>query len=215
MADQRGSHVAFAGKQRDRIRRDAAGSQRLDQPQRAAGGLLGRLEHRGVAGGQRRRRHPAGNGQGKVPGRDHRRDPAGHVAQLVAFTRDLDHRTALLELNGPARVVLEEVDRLADIGIGLGPGLRALADLERGQFQAPLAHPGGGARQSGSPVTGGDLAPDPNPPGGRLERRANVGLRRGLGPGDEPLRVTGIRRIDRSAGASARVGADHHRHLKR
>ena len=38
------------------------------------------------------------------------------------------------------RVVLEEVDRLADVGVGLRPRLARLAHGERRQFEAALAH---------------------------------------------------------------------------
>ena len=79
--------------------------------------------------------------------------PRGVVAQLVALAGHLQQRSALRELDGPARVVLEEVDRLADVGVGLAPRLRRLADLERGDLEPPLAQPlGGGDQHLGAPL---------------------------------------------------------------
>ena len=179
-----------------------------DEPQRAAGRLLGGLEHDRVAGGERGRGHPAGDREREVPGRDHRRDAAR--ARSAARCA----RRAPAAAAGPrsssiaaAGVVLEEVDRLAHVGVGLGPRLRALADLERGELEPPLAQPGGGARRarrrarrrasratSGTRHGGRDAAAATSASVARRARR------------HDPLGVPGIGRRERRAGAGARVG---------
>ena len=81
--------------------------------------------------------HPERDRDGEVPGRDHRDDAARRVAQLVALAGHLAAAARPARASTrPARVVLQEVDRLADVGVGLGPRLRALADLERGDLAA-------------------------------------------------------------------------------
>ena len=67
--DQRGADLARPpGQEREHPGGQAAGPQRLDQALGAPGRLLGRLEHDGVAGRQRRRGHPAGMASGKFHG---------------------------------------------------------------------------------------------------------------------------------------------------
>ena len=138
---ERGAGVALAGQQRDRAGRHAAGAQRLDDAQAAAGRLLGRLQHDGVARRERRGGHAHRDREREVPRRDDRADAARRVAQLVALAGHLQQRRAGGQLDRAARVELEEVDRLADVRVGLRPGLRALAHRERGEAR-------GGARAS-------------------------------------------------------------------
>ena len=65
--------------------------------------------------------------------------------------------------DGLARVVLAEVDRLADVRVGLGPRLRALPQGQSGEGQAPLAQDrrrlhedlGAPLSRAGAPFTGG------------------------------------------------------------
>jgi len=115
----------------------------------AGGRLLRGLEHDGVAGAERCRDHARRDREREVPRRDHGAHPAREVAKRVAFTRELDERPALLEAQDTGRVVLEEVDRLADVRVGLGPRFARLEHRERSQFQAPLAHQAGRPLQDG------------------------------------------------------------------
>ena len=147
VADQRRAGVALAGQQPERRRGHAGVVQRLDQRQGAAGRLLCRLQHDRVARRQRRGGHPGGDREREVPGRDHRRDPERLVAHRVALAGRLGQLLAAVELRRAERVVLEEVDRLADVGVGLRPRLRALAHLERGELGPAVAQGRGGAAQ--------------------------------------------------------------------
>ena len=145
--DERGAGVALAGQQRERVGRDAGLAQGAHDHEPAARRLLGRLEDDAVARGQAGGRHAHGDRDREVPRRDDRHDAARRVAHLVALAGDLEERLAAVERDGAAGVELEEVDGLADVGVGLVPGLGALADRQRGELGAALAHPGRGARR--------------------------------------------------------------------
>ena len=210
---ERGAGVAFAGQQRDRRVGHATGAKRLDEHQRTAWRLLGGLEHDRVPGGERRRRHAAWDRQREVPGGDDRRYAAGSVAHLVTFPGHLQQLRSGIELDRSAGVVLEEVDRLAHVGIGLGPRLRALADLERGDLEPALAEPRRRPEQRRGPVGGADRAPRSGAPLGLGDRVGDV---RGGGAGggrDDVGRLAGIGRDQVVAGSLA--VADHHRGAQR
>ena len=215
MADERRARLARAGQQADRRRRNPAGAQGLGETQRDPRRLLGRLEHNGVTGGERRRRHPARDRQREVPRRDDRDDAARHVAQLVALAGNLEQRPSAVELDRRPRVVLEEVDRLADVGVGLAPRLGAFAHLQRGELEPPLAQPAGGGDQRRGAPGGADRAPGLGAGAARRRRHGGIdvagGRRRGLG--DDPLWPSRIGRYESVAGP--RVLADPHRHAQR
>jgi deazaflavin-dependent oxidoreductase (nitroreductase family) len=126
-------------------------------------------------------------------------DPARHVAQLVALAGDLQQRTPGLQRERAPGVELEEVDRLAHVGVGLGPGLGRLADHQRGDLVAPLAQPRGGADQR--------LGPLGRRPSRPLRERAARGLHGGVdvlracprGGRHHPLRLARISRDQRVA----------------
>ena len=59
VAHQRGPRLAVAGQQRQRVARHAGRVERVDERSGARGRLLGRLQHRGVPGRQRRGGHAA------------------------------------------------------------------------------------------------------------------------------------------------------------
>ena len=186
-----------------------------DEPSAQPGRLLGGLEHDGVAGRERRRGHPARDREREVPGRDHR----DHAARARSCSSLRSPGTCssgrpVLELDRAAGVVLEEVDRLADVGVGLGPRLGALADLERGELEPALAQPGRRADERRRPVLGaerratrGTRAPPPRP---RAETslsvaRAATATTSSGSPGSVETQLL----------AGALVGADHHRHAQR
>ena len=201
------------GSRRERVERDAAGVQGVDDGLGARGRLLGGLEHDRVAGRQRGADHARGDRQREVPRRDHAGHAAADVAHRVALARQLDQRLAAVERERALRVVLEEVDRLADVAVGLGPGLAGLADGERGELQAARAQDAGGARERGGAIGGG------------LARPGLVAL---LGAADGVLdvRCGGLVRVGDDAGGRARVDGgedaagddvlpDQHRDLER
>src|SRR3954470_8950636 len=188
---QRGADVALARQQRERVRRHARLAQRLDQHRRAARGLLGRLEDHRVAGGQPRGGHAERDRDREVPRGDDRNHAARRVVQLVALARHLEQGGALREVDGSARVVLEEVDRLADVGVRLRPRLRRLADLERGDLEPPLPQPVGGGEQHLGAALGGRVRPRPLL-GRQRQRRLDLVRRGGGGLGHDAVGRAGI-----------------------
>ena len=143
VADQRRADRPFARQQRQRGRRQAGLAQRAHEHVRARGRLLGGLERpRRCRSRAPARDHPERDRDREVPGRDDGDDAARRPAQLVALAGQLDQLAgALGELDRLARVVLEEVDRLAHVGVRLAPRLGGLAHLERRDLQPPLAQP--------------------------------------------------------------------------
>ena len=108
-------------------------SDRLEQFQelvRDGGALLCRLHDDRVTCDHGGHNRPEENGEGKVPRSDHRTHPERDVVAGVVVG-GLHDRHALAVADRLAGVVLEEVNRLGRVGIGLDP---ALADL--------LDHPG-------------------------------------------------------------------------
>ena len=92
---------------------------------------------------------PHGDRDREVPRRDDRDDAARRgSASRCARRGPGSSGVPRSSATRPAGVVLEEVDRLADVGVGLGPRLGALADGERGELVAALAQPRGGARRA-------------------------------------------------------------------
>ena len=134
VAHQRLARVAEPGQERDSARGNARLAQRARERVAACGRLLGRLQDDRVAGRERGGRHPAWDRDREVPRRDHRRDAARGVAHRVALAAHLEQLRRALELHRLARVVLEEVDRLADVGIRLAP--------TASRTRAPRARPG-------------------------------------------------------------------------
>ena len=174
MPDERRAGVPLAREQRERVRRHAGLAQRRDQLERAARRLLGGLEHDRVARGQRRGGHTRRNREREVPGGDDGRDSARNVAQRVALAGRLQEGGSTLELDRAARVVLEKVDRLAHVGVGLGPRLGALAHLQRRQLDAALAQPRGGRAEDPGAFRGGASGPIGGAGDGRRHGRVHV-----------------------------------------
>ena len=108
-------------------------------------------------------RSRAGSSRGRSP----RRRRAA-VVKRVALAGQLDQRRPPSSSTACERVVLEEVDRLADVGVRLGPGLGALAHLERRQLVAALrSSPAARAQDRGA--LGGETAAAQSP--GRVAGR--------------------------------------------
>ena len=107
----------------------------LHQFGRDDGRLFGRFHHDRVAGRDGGGRHSGEDRQREVPRCDHRHHTASPIEVPVLFTRQIEvlRRVELRHLPG---VVAAEVDRLADVGVGLGPRLAAFVDLPRGELVA-------------------------------------------------------------------------------
>ena len=111
---------------------------------------------------------PHGIASGKFQGAITAATPRGASASCCA-------RPAPARARGPLRgerlegVVLEEVDRLAHVAVGLGPRLRALADLERRQLEPALAQ-----KLRRPPQHLGALGRRPVPPGAEAGAAAST-----------------------------------------
>jgi len=112
----------------------AAAVEDLGQRPAAGGHQLGRLEHHGVAIGQGGRDLPGGDGEGEVPGRDHR-DHADRLAGDVHLHPGA-HRGQGLAADAQrlTREELEDVAGAGDLGDGFGQGLAFLARQQLAQL---------------------------------------------------------------------------------
>ena len=111
--------------------------------------------------------HAGTDGQGKVPGADDRGHAAGLMPLVVQFAHEPAQPAGLEQPDGHAGVILAEVDGLADVGIGLAPGLARLANHHGGQPIAAAAHRGGGLQRGSAAVQGLAIAPGRKGLGGR------------------------------------------------
>ena len=126
---------------------------------------------------------------------------------------DLQQRSARVQLDRHRGVVLEEVDRLAHVGVRLRPRLGALADLERGELEAALPQPGGCSREREGTIAGADAAPLPEPLLRHGQRVGGVTFARRAGDRDDPVRfawITGTELI-----AAPGIGPDRNGHRQR
>ena len=101
------------------------------------GGLARWFHENGVSGDEGRRRHSAKNGERKVPWCD----DGSHTTSTVVVT-DVLSRNAQPSIREPKHItciIAAKVDRLADVGICLGPSLARLKDLQSREFKAALS----------------------------------------------------------------------------
>ena len=205
---ERCSHVALARKKRDCSRLHASSEQRLHQTKSAARRLLGGLEHDRVSGCEGRGCHPAGYGEREVPWRDDPRHPSWHVLKIVALALHLDQLAACGQLDRAARVVVEEIDCLAHVGVCLHPRLGALPDLERRELEPAIAHPVRRANQRLCPLTRAGGPPGAKPLAGGRDSRGDVSGRGRRSPGDGALGLTRVGRDQPCARLAAYVLSD-------
>ncbi|HEY0343448.1 MAG TPA: hypothetical protein VGC59_02310 [Solirubrobacteraceae bacterium] len=132
--------------------------------------------------------------------------------QLVALARHLQQRRPGGEVQRPAGVELEEVDRLADVGVGLRPRLGALAHGERCELRAPRPHPLRGAQQRGRAVLGGRRGPAREGSARRGHRGVCLRGRRARGERHDALRRGRVRRDELFAVAALVTDPDRHAH---
>jgi hypothetical protein len=94
-----------------------------------------------------------------IPRRDHRAHAQGNVTQLVALSGKLDRRGGCVQAQRFARVELQEVDGLADVGVCLSPVLADFAGEPRAEFELAQADETGSAKEQGSALLRGGAAP--------------------------------------------------------
>ena len=132
--------------------------------------LRRRLDDGRIARDQRGGGHAGADGQGEIPGTD----DGGHAAGLIRLMVQLAHETAqslwLEQANGNPGIVLAEVDGLADVGIGLAPGLASLANHYGGQFVPAPPHRGSGSNEDLRAIQGLAIAPGRKGLGSRSDR---------------------------------------------
>ena len=130
LAHERRAGHAVARHDRDHARRQLGLLEDLGEQQRGERCGLGRLQHRRVASGERRRQLPGGHQQREVP----RHDLAGHAERL-----DLAPAQRVGELVGPARVVEEVRRRERHVHVArLADRLAAVHRLHDRQLPRPL-----------------------------------------------------------------------------
>ena len=170
--------------------------------------LVARLEHKGVAAGDRQGPHPERNHRREVEGRNPR-DHAKRLADRVAVdaTGHVLERLSHQEARNPAGE-LDVFQAAADVAAGLGQGLamlagHALSELVEAVFEHHLE-----PEENPGPVDWGRLHPGREGRGGRLDGlvdRLGTGQRR-LG---DHLAAGGIvDRRGRSAGQGRPLAAD-------
>ena len=119
----------------------------------------------------------------------------------------------MVESSGLPGVVLAEVDGLAHVGVGLGPRLAGLEDLQRGHLVAALAQPRRRPHQHAGSFVGRGRGPARR--GGHRDRDGLVG-EAGVDPGghgDDAVGAAGVDRRQRVLGRDA-TPADDGRHLE-
>ena len=166
MLDQRrADRFASARQVIQHARRQAKLLKNIQQPGRDDRRLFGRLHDDRIARDQGGRRHAGENGERKIPRRDDDRHATRQMHESILFA---GHVAAALGLHGHGLlgVELAEVDRFADVAVGLAPSLAASVNFPGGQLEAALAHYFGRA-----PQESGALFDRPGAPG-RLRRRA-------------------------------------------
>ena len=122
-------HAARARQHLENPRRQSRSVRELPEINRSQRRQAGRLQHHGIAGGERGRNFPAGDGEGKIP-RDNRRHHAQRLTQgeVQSAAR---HRNGLPEeFPDRPRVILEDARPERDFIAGVGDGLADVPAFE-------------------------------------------------------------------------------------
>ena len=123
------------------------------------GRQIGWFEDHTVACHDGGRAHAAGNGQGKIPRRDHRANTLGLIEVLIDFTRRMSLIPRLVETQHFAGVVVQEINGLVHIIVRLAPLLALFQDLPGADFVDPAFQDLCGACQDLGPRWSRHVAP--------------------------------------------------------
>ena len=209
--DQRGARLALAGQQRERVgraRRPRAARRTTMSPQ--PGDCSAGLRTTALPVASAAAVMPVRDREREVPRRDHGDDAArARSASSLRSPGTWKSALAAVERDRAAGVVLEEVDRLADVGVGLGPrlartrGPRARrARRRRSRSQAAAATRSAAARSA----AGRRRPRRRTPRGGGLHRRVDLGVGGRGGEGDDAVGVAGS--VETSSSPSRALVAD-------
>ncbi len=180
---------------------DAVGKADFLEEFEEAGGDGGRvgggLEHDSVAGDDGGRGHAGHDGEGEVPGRDDGADAERHVTELVAFAGELDGRLGSVEAEGFAGVELEEVDALANVGVGFGEVLSDFEGEPGAELEVAGADESGGAEKEIDAVGNGRVGPAGKGSERGLDGGGGLSGRGGVVGADD---LRGVRGIDGGEG---------------
>ena len=184
---------------------DAVGPPRLGEALQEHAGddrrLRRGLEDDRVARGDGPHRAADQDREQEVPRGDHQTDPDRLQGRDVLFARPRVGGQRLVEAQGGARVVLDEIDRLGDVGIGLAPVLARLEGLPGAELElAPAEHRGELVQGAGA-LGRGPARPDREGGLGGRVRAVDLGGARRCGVPDH---AAGRARVHRREGALRR-----------
>ena len=131
----------------------------LDETGGDGGRVARRLEDDGVAGDDGGGGHAGHDGEREVPGRDDGAHAERDIEEFVALARILDGRAGGGQAQRLAGVELEEIDGLADIGVGLGPVLADFVGEPGHEFELAPADDFGSAKEQRDAFFGCGAAP--------------------------------------------------------
>ena len=145
---RRANFFAKARQESQALARNSSAPQNVAHDFCNAHGLLRRFHRHGVASHQRGNGHATANGQRKIP----RTNDGAHAARLIGdfiqFAHEFAKSGAVKQAGGLSRVVLAEINRLANVAVRFAPGFASLANNYAAQFVAASAHGGRGLHQS-------------------------------------------------------------------
>ena len=145
---RRANFFAKAGQESQALARNSGAPQNVAHDFCDAHGLFRGFHRHGVASHQRGNGHATANSQRKIP----RTNDGAHAARLIGdfiqFAHEFAKSGAVKQASGLSRVVLAEINRLANVAVGFAPGFASLANNYAAQFVAASAHGGRGLHQS-------------------------------------------------------------------
>ena len=214
VADELRADRPLAGQQRQRARRQAGLAQRAHDRERARRRLLGGLEDDRVAGRQPGRDHPERDRDREVPGRDHGDDRRAGASAARCARRGAGSAPRRRPGAPPARSRRARSTRGSRSPRTRRRRPRATAWRVSRTSSAAISSRRSRSHCAARTSTSARSAAGRRPQSlraGEIERVVDVGLGRDRGLGHDPLRLAGVGRDQRAAGA--RVVADPHRHL--